>query len=457
MSFLKEVKQSNRRIWWRAGIAVAVLAVVGTAGYFLWKSDLFYKKINTGAKEYTVNTEMNQLMQESVLQTGYMSSRMKQVLMENRGMDPWMLSWVIVPGTTRSVPGYQSEYVDTFEQVLLLENYVQGGKKSSAETLMKAIEANLVSEDGRLLNYAKADSLGVDTSSATATYDPNNDYEESAYPLMEKPAVSMQATTTYLRVLLDYYDKWGNQKLLQRIEELSDRVFEAETVTSYRATDGKVRPTPMPVSEIVTLTPTPTPKDEQPAEKLVGQQGMELSAMDLDALRRVSEIWPKYKEKYESILTRVKDGRMSGTLPLYAWVCRSDGNYTYYAGSQGDMELIPSLYTMVHLAEVGELDKESYAWVSSKIYNSGMLYTKYNLFSGDAATSDEAVEAYPLVLRLAVISGDYNLFSATYNILMKDYSTLDTSQVLYTFYRNVPEQRIALYARENLLLLLYLR
>ena len=457
MSFLKEVKQSNRRIWWRAGIAAAVLAVVGTAGYFLWKSDLFYKKINTDAKEFTVNTEMNQLIQESDLQTGYMTSRMKQVLMENRGMDPFMLSWVVVPGTTRSVPGYQSEYVDTFEQVLLLENYVLSGKKSNAETLMKAIEENLVSEDGRLMNYAKADSLGVDTSSASATYDPNNDYEETAYPLMQAPTVSMQATTTYLRVLLDYYDKWGSQKLLQRIEELAERVFEAESVTAYRETDGKVRPTPMPVSEIVTVTPTPTPKEEQPVEKLVGQQGLELSAMDLDALRRVSEMWPKYKEKYETILTRVKGGRLSESLPLYAWVCGNDGNYTYYAGSQGDMELIPSLYTMVHLAEVGELDKESYAWISSKIYNAGMLYTKYNLFSGDAVGSEEAVEAYPLVLRLAVINGDSGLFAATYKILMKDYSTLDTSQVLYTFYRNVPEQRIALYARENLLLLLYLR
>ena len=183
-----------------------------------------------------------------------------------------------------------------------------------------------------------------------------------------------------------------------------------------------------------------------------------MAAMDLDALRRASVLFPRFQEKYESILKKVQGGRVSETLPLYAWMYLSDGNYTYYSGSQGNVELIPSLYTMVHLAEVGQMDQEAYAWISARIYNGGSLYTHYNMFDGEAdSSSEEAVEAYPLVLRLAVIAKDEALFKATYQVLMRKYSTLSTSQVLYTFYRSVAEQRIALYARENLLLQIFLR
>ena len=459
MSFLKEVKQSNRRIPKFVVIAIAIAVVIGAGVFFLLKTDFFYKKTDTGAMEYKVTSEMSTVMMESDLQTGYMFSRMNQVLSENRGMEPWMLSWVVVPGTTRSVPGYQSQYVDTYEQVLLLENYILSGKKSDAEKLMKAIDAKLTNEEGLLVSFAKPDTLEVDTSSASATYEQNDEFERSAYILMDQPAVSMQATTTYLRVLMDYYDKWGNEALLQKIEKLAESVFAKEKFVSYRAADQLARPTPLPVSEIldVTPTPTPTPVEGEPTNKLVQQEGMELAAMDLDGLRRACVLFPKYQEKYESILKKVQEGRVSASFPLYAWMYIGEGNYTYYSGSQGDMELIPSLYTVVHLAEVGKMDRDAYAWISSRIYNGGYLYTHYNIISGEANSSEEAVEAYPLVLRLAVIAKDEALFKATYQILMKKYSTLSTSQVLYTFYRSVADQRIALYARENLLLQIFLR
>lgn len=459
MSFLKEVKQNNRRIPWGIVIVIAIIAVVGTGAFFLLKSDFFYKKIDTSAKEYKVTAEMNSVMQESELQTGYMFSRMSQVLSENRGIEPWLLSWVVVPGTTRSVPGYQSQYVDAFEQVLLLENYILSGKKSDAEKLMKAIDAKLMNEEGLLVNFAKPETLDVDTSSATATYEHNDEFENSAYVLMEQPAVSMQASTTYLRALMDYYDKWGNEALLKKIEELAEHVFAKEKYVAYRAADQMARPTPLPVSEIldVTPTPSPTPSEGEPENKLVQKEGIELAAMDLDALRRASALFPRFQDKYESILKKVQEGRVSDSVPLYAWMYVGDGNYTYYSGSRENVELVPSLYTIVHLAEVGKMDQSAYAWVSSKIYNGGFLYTHYSIFDGEADSSVEAVEAYPLVLRLAVIAEDESLFKATYQVMMRKYSTLDTSQVLYTFFRSVADQRIALYARENLLLQIFLR
>ena len=41
--------------------------------------------------------------------------------------------------------------------------------------------------------------------------------------------------------------------------------------------------------------------------------------------------------------------------------------------------------------------------------------------------------------------------------MMRNYATLDTSVALYDFFRNADDSRIAVYARENLLMELILR
>ena len=89
--------------------------------------------------------------------------------------------------------------------------------------------------------------------------------------------------------------------------------------------------------------------------------------------------------------------------------------------------------------------------------NTGFLYTSYDMMSGDPSSDVESSEGYALVLYLSVIKGDDHLFSATYNAMMRNYATLSTSDALYTFFRNIPESRISVYARENLLMELILK
>ncbi|MBO4688224.1 MAG: hypothetical protein J5636_06895 [Clostridiales bacterium] len=454
MPSLTSVKYSNKkvmRIVRIVAICVAVAAVLGFGIYYLLTSGVFYKKADTDAKSYELTEKMQAAVMESELQQGYMFSRSVKLLMEDRGMDPWVLSWYVIPGTTRSVPAMESAYVDTMDQVLLLESYVREGKKSNAEALMKAIDASLVNENGMLIAFAKADTL-VTTDRTKEEY--GELYENPAYLQIEEAPVSMAATTEYLEALLDYYDKWGSDKLLDRIKDLSAKVMEAGYTTSYRAADQLARPTPIPVTEKSLVTPVP--EDEETEVEVVSLEGIELSAMNLEAMRRVSFLLPKYQEKYEEIVTIVKEGKISQELPLYAWMY-TDGGYMYYTGSEANVELVSSLYVMIHLAEIGELDRDSYAWVAEQIYNNGFLYESYNIMSGTAGSDIEASEAYPLVLYLAKIKGDDDLFTATYSAMMRNYATLSTSPALYTFFRNVENSRIAVYARENLLMELLLK
>lgn len=459
MASLKEVKNNNKKIFWIVGIAVAALALIIGGWFFLSRTSLFYKKVDTGNVSYNMTTPMHEIVNSSDMQKGYMYTRVLEVLQKNRGVDPWILDWVVIPGTTRDVPGFQTQYVDAYDQVLLLETYILEGKKSDAQKLIKAIDEKLTDPNGYLMEYRPVADLSPDTSGASATYDGNELYEDASCLLKNNGEASLQATAGYLRALMNYYDKWGNAELLTKIEDLAKLLFKTEKLEDFRAEDRLSRPTPIPVSEIMETTPTPepAPDEKEGTDKLVSLEGLEIAGMDLLAMKRAATIFPEYAKKYDEWLSIVKGAQISEVLPLYAWMYTGDGNYAYYAGSNTEVELIPSLYTMVHLAEVGELDPLSYSWIQTTLLNTGFLYTRYDMLSGDAATTVEAYEAYPLVLRLAVIKDDEALFTSAYTAMMRQYATLSSSQILYTLFRDVEDSRIELAARENLLAQIYLR
>ena len=163
-------------------------------------------------------------------------------------------------------------------------------------------------------------------------------------------------------------------------------------------------PTPIPVTEKSLITPMPDDTEntlpegsEKKKDQLLSLTGTELAAMDLEAMRRAAILLPEYKEKYEETVRIVKEGKISGDLPLYAWMYTS-GGYMYYTGSQTNVDLVSSLYVMVHLAEIGQFDDEGYAWISQQIYNTGFLYTSYDMMSGDPSSDVESSEGYALVL-----------------------------------------------------------
>ena len=457
MTSVKYTNKKVKKILLICVIVAAALALIGTGIYLVIRNGIFYKKTDTAGNSYSMSAEMKQVMTGSDIHKGYMFSRTTKLLSEDRSTDPWVLSWYMIPGTTRSVPAMESAYVDTFDQVLLLESYIEEGKRSKAESLIKAIDSSLTDGSGYLLSFKKADDL---ITSNRTKEEKNDMLEDQSYLLLSEPPVSMKATSRYLRAMLDFYDKWGSSKTLEKIEKLADLVFGEGAGKSYRAADRAAKPTPVPVTEKSLVTPVPEEEKKDGEEEgavLVGMEGIELSSMDLDAMRRAAVLFPKYKDKYESVVKTVKDGKIGEKLPLYAWMCSDDGVYTYYTGSSGNVELLPSLYVMVYLAETGNLDAEGYAWVSEQIYNTGYLYTAYNMMSGDPSSAEEAMEAYPLVMYLAVIKGDDNLFSLAYQAMMRHYATLSTSQALYAFYRDVEDSRVALFARENLLMELILK
>ena len=103
-----------------SGIAVAAVVLISVGIYLLIRNGVFYKKTDTDAKKYSMTWDMQQIVSESDVHQGYMFSKTLKLTSEDRLMDPWVLSWYVIPGTTRSVPEMESAYVDSFDQVLML-------------------------------------------------------------------------------------------------------------------------------------------------------------------------------------------------------------------------------------------------------------------------------------------------------------------------------------------------
>ena len=257
MPSMTSVKYSNkkfRKIFMISGIAVVAVVLVSVGIWFLIRNGAFYKKEDTAGNDYSMSTEMSHVISESAIHKGYMFSRTTKLLSEDRKTEPWVLPWYVIPGTTRSVPAMESAYVDTFDQILLLESYILEGKRSKADTLIDAIDRSLTDESGLLLSFRKADDL---INNDRKKEEPGLPYEDPSFLLLEKPPVSMKASTRYLRALLDYYDKWGSAKQLEKIEALAEKIFSTGEMTAYRSADQAAMPTPIPIPAFFTNAEIP--------------------------------------------------------------------------------------------------------------------------------------------------------------------------------------------------------
>jgi len=279
---------------------------------------------------------------------------------------------------------------------------------------------------------------------------PKYDY----FPEMEDPdltaGISLEADCAYLRALLEYYSKWGTQEDWKRIEELAALIYSADGQFLH---DRVIDPLQSP-DLLVGLEDNQAFLDANP-EIIEAYPALMLSALDLQAFRMLAEADEKYRPMYEDALALVKGGLLTEDLPLFSLAfSEQSGGYVFYVGKETEVQLIPSLKTMLHLAEVGELPKESLAWIKEQIFNSGYLYERYDIISGNSTSEIEDTEAYGLVLQIAVASGDTDLYLRTLSRLERSLATMDSSAAKYLIFRGTGNKRNMVTAKDNLQTLL---
>jgi len=433
-------RKFGKNLKWFILIPATLILVIAIVLFIIFREQIFYNRIDYTVQKYVPSEEMLAGIEEEGYIPSYMYSKTKEILIRKQGTSPYILSWYFLPGQLESMKPGQSQYLEATDQILLLRLYVAQGEKKSAKTLLKAIEKDFTDDNGNMVGHRSISEISAISDSA-----PKNAYVPELEDPLLTAGVSLEANCAYLRALLEYYSKWGTPEDWSRIEELAALIYSDGQFLYDRVFDPL-----QPIAILAGLEDSQAFLDANP-EIIEAYPTLMLAALDLQAFRMLAEADEKYQPMYEDALVLVEGGLLTEEVPLFSLAFSEEsGGYVFYIGEEAEVQLVPSLKTMLHLAEVGELPKESLAWIKEQIFNSGYLYERYDIISGKPTSEIEATEAYGLVLQIAAVSGDTDLYLRTLSRLERSLATLDSSAAKYLIFRGVEKKRNMITAKDNL-------
>ena len=191
--------------------------------------------------------------------------------------------------------------------------------------------------------------------------------------------------------------------------------------------------------------------EEANEEEQEDVEGVLLSNINLRLIRDLENNGLVAQGAYEKSLKAVKDGFAGAGYAFYAYATIGkidSGDYLYSGQSTGSFDISHNVRTMRNLAEVGELDGESFAEFKGMVINSGRIYTEYVIMTGNYS-GREALSSYTDGLMMAYYMEDKDLYGKLSDTLGKRVATKSTSPALYMIFRE-ENDRYVFYARENL-------
>jgi|LSQX01.1.fsa_nt_gb hypothetical protein len=428
-----------------APIAVAALILIAGILIFVFRDRIFEKGIRPDAARAVPTGEMIRAAEKSGFGSDPQYGRMKALLIADAKTSPYILSWYLLPGQLLSMTPGQSAYVDASDQAILMRLYVARGDRRAARALSEAIATDFADGTGGLLDTLSIESVGrLSGKSPVEAYVPELEQADRI------EGSSLEASLSYMRALLEYTGRWGGTEEWERIRSIASSIYTPET--------GFLQDHVILASQTENLMVGLVDYEEYfdgIIEPPMVFRALKLSALDLRALQILATTDATYAPMYEEALGIVRGGYISAGVPLYALAYSpTDGDYFFFTGEEARISAVPSLQTMLSLAEVGELPRESLSWIREQIYNVGFIYTEYDIISGATASETEATEAYGLILRIALVEGDTDLYSRTLTRLSRSMATLDTSPARYMIFRKWGERRNMVFAADNLSVLM---
>lgn len=424
-------------------LAASALLVTIIIVIYLYVSGYFYQKKPIPLSVALVSEDTKSALSEAPFQAEAILKRTEELLSESQKTEPFIVSWYMLPGSVLTMKPAASDYIITRDQVDLLKVYIAMDKKEKASVLMEAIDEKLVDTDGYLLSAIPVSVL--------------TEKQIASIPELEIKDIRFSSsyfdTLLYTQALIAYYEKWGSEDGFRQLEEYSKLLYSEQSLVP-------------PAFQIPAPTPTPIPQQfladnpsviEQDGDKQDVYEYIPLSSLYLSTLQSLSAIDSRYSGKYEQAKKMIQDAVISDTVPLYATAYDPEqGGYLYVSDRESSFHLVPVLETCLHLAEVDKLPDSTLLWLKERLLNQQILYEKYDVIFGEATSDQEAYEAYAIAIAISVWQNDAALCRASINAQANHLATNTNSQVKDALFRTVQTNRISLYARENLLLILAL-
>lgn len=419
---------------------VAMLAIVFSVLYF---SGVFYQRLPIHQPVSVISVDTKDALAAATFDAGTILNVTEKLLSLRQDTLPFVVSWHLLPGSVSTMTEASSEYIITYDQILLLRAYIALDQKEKAGALADAIEEKLAADNG----FLQSSVLAADISSVGYLTNPELETD------IIVSRASYKDTMLYVRALLEQYTKWGTEKDFERIERYVELLYSSEILAPAEL-------------EIPAPTPTPVPKRfqidnpsivEADTTEVSMYKYLPLSSLSLSTLQMLSEIDSRYTTKYEEAKAIVLDGVISQTLPLFATAYDpEDAGYLYVSDGQTSLDLVDNLVTCNNLAEIDSLSPMTTSWLKEHILNQRVLYEKYDVLTGESTSENEAYASYALLLSIAVRTDDASLTQAAIEAMENHLATNAKSDAKGAFFRTVLSNRVSIYARENLLAVLSL-
>lgn len=409
------------------GSALVLLMLV-LGGLYLWYSHNYLNKqqivTNSGALSGGVEYEWQQEAADSGLVADYLWSRTRELMLTGTNDETLIVSSYTLPGTLLSQEAAESGEYLLEDQALLLRCYLKDQNRAEAIELVNRVN-ELIDTDYALSSGSESGSESSEVRDASLIY----------------------GQMCWLDAYLDYYSMYGSQSDYSRITTLVEMLFDE---------GGMLLPGALQVQtydENVMVGASDDSLGDAQSQAAQGSTAQDFVAVPLEAVDlaliqtlEVNGFLPQ--GSFEKSLAIVQGARISDSLPLYAYAYYiSDSGETIYlyagraALQSSDSALIDiesSVKTMRNLAEVDELPTDAYSWLKSQFMNSGRLYTTYHLIRGEMGEV-ELFEGYLLLMEIAVLEGDIDLYTRTVSALAGHVATRTSSPALSMIFRMVEE------------------
>ena len=391
-----------------------------------------------------VGHDYSDIAADNNIVSDYLFGRVKKLNVEKGGDGILASTTYTIAGRLVTQEAENSGVYELTDQALLLKCYVRAGDGANAISLKNEVTKRFRLSDGAYRTFVYSD------------------------PAKSEELITVSASMAWLDALTEYYVSYGNDDDYKEICHLAGLLFDK---------DGRVIPEQISVAKYaeslyVSLEDTSTIEEgmEGSLEQLYGTitgdvegadatrdeleadiEGVLLSNINLRLIKDLENNGILAQGAYERALKAVKDGFAGAGYAFYAYATNGQmdsEDYIYTGQNTGAFDIAHSVKTMRNLAEVGELDNESFAEFKGQVMNYGRIYTEYVIMTG-SYSGREALNAYSDGLLMAYFVGDKDLYDTLSNALGKRVATKSTSPALYMIFRE-ENDRYVFYARENL-------
>ncbi len=425
--------------------AIIIALVLGATVFYLFYTGRFgggsKLKITSPSR---LGYEWSKVAAGNNIVSDYLFSRSKTLIVEKGGDGILAATSYTIAGRLVTQEAVSSGTYGLSDQALLLKCYVRGGDRAKAVALKEEVIKRFKTSDGAYVPFVYKD---PDKNSGSVR--------------------SSAATIEWLDAMMEYYVTYGSDVDYNEIKSLVGILFDNE---------GRIKPEKLSVAKYaeslyVSLEDTSGFKAddagslEQRYGTITGDsegdlvdtkeqeaeiEGVLLSSINLRLIRDLENNKLIAEGAYEKALKSVKGGFAGGGYSFYAYATSGKmdcGDYVYSGHDVGVIDVGQNLKTMKNLAEVGELDAESYAEFKGTALNSGRIYNEFVMMTGNYA-GNEALNAYTDGLMIAYYMNDKDLYNTLSVTLGRRVATKSTSPAIYMIFRE-EDERYVFYAREN--------